>query len=235
MQVIQPSGLLVTRVASMSSIAEAKAVGAVSNGWAELALAFGGFGIGTGEFAIMGLLPNVAGDFGISIPTAGHVISADALGVVVGAPLIAVIAARWARHRLLLALMICFAAGNFASALAPGYATFMAVRFVAGLRQGAYFGVAWLVAASLVPANQRARAIGRIMLGLTGATLAGVPLATWIGETLGWRAASVLGGAIRVVTSALISRCVPRVAPAHGASPARELGALRRKQVWLTL
>jgi MFS transporter, DHA1 family, inner membrane transport protein len=219
----------------MSSIAEVKTVGAVSSGWAELALAVGGFGIGTGEFSMMGLLPNVAGDFGISIPTAGHVISAYALGVVIGAPLIAVIAARWARHRLLLALMIFFAAGNFASALAPGYASLIAVRFIAGLPHGAYFGVASLVAASLVPAAQRARAIGRMMLGLTGATLAGMPLATWIGETLSWRAAYVLVGAIGVVTCVLISRCVPRAAPVHGASPTRELGALRRKQVWLTL
>jgi len=219
----------------MNSIAEVKTVRAVSSGWAELALAVGGFGIGTGEFSMMGLLPNVAGDFGISIPTAGHVISAYALGVVIGAPLIAVIAARWARHRLLLALMIFFAAGNFASALAPGYASLIAVRFIAGLPHGAYFGVASLVAASLVPAAQRARAIGRMMLGLTGATLAGMPLATWIGETLSWRAAYVLVGAIGVVTCVLISRCVPRAAPVHGASPTRELGALRRKQVWLTL
>ena len=219
----------------MNSIPEVKTAGGAAGGWAELALAVGGFGIGTGEFAIMGLLPNVAGDFGISVPRAGHVISAYALGVVVGAPLIAVIAARWARHRLLMALMACFAAGNFASALAPGYATFMAVRFVAGLPHGAYFGVASLVAASLVPADQRARAIGRMMLGLTGATLAGVPLATWIGQMLGWRAAFVLVGGIGVLTYALIHCCVPRVAPAHGASPARELSALRRKQVWLTL
>ncbi len=204
-------------------------------GWAQLALAVGGFGIGTGEFVIMGLLPNVAGDLGISVPAAGHIISAYALGVVVGAPLIAVLAARWARHRLLLTLMACFAAGNFASALAPGYASLIAVRFLAGLPHGAYFGVASLVAASLVPANQRARAIGRMMLGLTGATLAGVPLATWIGQTFGWRAAFVLVGAIAVVTCALILRCVPRVGPVKGASPARELSALGRKQVWLTL
>jgi MFS transporter, DHA1 family, inner membrane transport protein len=226
-------------VASMNSIPEAKTVdaaaAAVGGRWAELALAVGGFGIGTGEFAMMGLLPNVAADFGVSVPTAGHVISAYALGVVIGAPLIAVFAARWARHRLLMALMICFAAGNFASALAPGYAAFMAFRFVAGLPHGAYFGVASLVAASLVPADQRARAIGRMMLGLTGATLAGVPLATWIGQTLGWRAAYVLVGVIGAVTCALIFRCVPRAAPARGASPARELSALRRKQVWLTL
>jgi MFS transporter, DHA1 family, inner membrane transport protein len=183
---------------------------------------------------MMGLLPNVAADLGISVPTAGHIISAYALGVVVGAPLIAVLAARWSRRALLLALMACFAVGNFASALAPGYASLAAVRFFAGLPHGAYFGVASLVAASLVPANERARAIGRMMLGLTGATLAGVPLATWIGQTLGWRTSYVLVGAIGVLTSVLIARCVPRTGP-KGASPARELSALRRKQVWLTL
>jgi len=204
-------------------------------GWAELALGIGGFGIGTGEFVIMGLLPNVAGNLGISVIQAGHAISAYALGVVIGAPLIAVIAARWPRHRLLLALMACFAAGNFASALAPNYSSLIAIRFVAGLPHGAYFGVASLVAASLVPATERARAVGRMMLGLTGATLAGVPLATWIGQMLGWRAAFVLVGAIGVLTCALIFSWVPRDVPIKGASPARELGALRRKQVWLTL
>jgi len=207
----------------------------VRSGWAELALAVGGFGIGTGEFVMMGLLPNVAANLGISVPAAGHIISAYALGVVVGAPLIAVLAARWPRHVLLLALMACFAVGNFASALAPGYASIVAVRFLAGLPHGAYFGVASLVAASLVPANERARAIGRMMLGLTGATLAGVPLATWIGQTLGWRAAYVLVGAIGFLTIALIARYVPRAGPVKGASPARELSALGRKQVWLTL
>jgi MFS transporter, DHA1 family, inner membrane transport protein len=212
-----------------------RAVQASRSGWAELALGVGGFGIGTGEFVIMGLLPNVAGDLGISVPSAGHIVSAYALGVVIGAPLIAVLAARWSRHRLLLVLMACFAAGSFTSALAPSYLSLIAVRFVAGLPHGAYFGVASLVAASLVPANERARAIGRMMLGLTGATLAGVPLATWIGQTLGWRAAFVLVGAIGVLTCALISRCVPRAGPVKGASPARELKALGRKQVWLTL
>jgi MFS transporter, DHA1 family, inner membrane transport protein len=231
----ESGGPLVTWVASMSTVRHVETVDAVSSGWAELALGVGGFGIGTGEFVTMGLLPNVAGDLGVSVPSAGHVISAYALGVVIGAPLIAVIAARWARHRLLLALMAFFAAGSFASALAPGYATLMTVRFIAGLPHGAYFGVASLVAASLVPANQRARAIGRMMLGLTGATLAGVPLATWIGQTFGWRAAFVLVGVIGVVTCALISRCVPPVAPVNGASAARELSALARKQVWLTL
>ena len=205
------------------------------SGWAQLALAVGGFGIGTGEFVIMGLLPNVAGELGVSVPRAGHVISAYALGVVIGAPLIAVLAARWPRHRLLLTLMACFAVGNFASAFAPGYASLIAIRFLAGLPHGAYFGVASLVAASLVPASERARAVGRMMLGLTGATLAGVPLATWIGQTFGWRATFVLVGAIGVLTYVLIFRWVPRTGPVKGASPARELSALGRRQVWLTL
>jgi DHA1 family inner membrane transport protein len=131
--------------------------------------------------------------------------------------------------------MACFAAGNFASALAPSYASLIAVRFVTGLPHGAYFGVASLVAASLVPVNERARAIGRMMLGLTGATLAGVPSATWIGQILDWRAAYVLVGAIGMLACALIFRYVPRSGPVRGASPARELSALARKQVWLTL
>jgi predicted MFS family arabinose efflux permease len=103
------------------------------------------------------------------------------------------------------------------------------------LPHGAYFGVASLVAASLVPANERARAVGRMMLGLTGATLAGVPLATWLGQLFGWRAAYVLVAGIGVLTCVLISRLVPRDGPVEGASPARELSALSHKQVWLTL
>jgi MFS transporter, DHA1 family, inner membrane transport protein len=220
---------------SMESIHDERAVSAQVGRWAELALAIGGFGIGTGEFVMMGLLPDVAGNFSVSIPSAGHVISAYALGVVVGAPLISVAAARWSRWRLLLALMTFFAVGNFASALAPGYVSLIAIRFLAGLPHGAYFGVASLVAASLAPANERARAVGRMMLGLTGATLAGVPLATWLGQLFGWRAAYVLVGGIGVLTCALISRFVPRAGPVEGASPARELSALAHKQVWLTL
>jgi DHA1 family inner membrane transport protein len=205
------------------------------SGWAELALGIGGFGIGTGEFVMMGLLPQVAESFGILIPTAGHVISAYALGVVVGAPLIAIGAARWPRHRLLLALMTLFVVGNVASALAPGYVSLMVIRFLAGLPHGAYFGVASLVSASLVPARERARAVGRMMLGLTAATLAGVPLATWIGQSLSWRAAYVLVAALGFAAAVLIYRCVPRAPPVAGASPARELRALSSIQVWLTL
>jgi MFS transporter, DHA1 family, inner membrane transport protein len=202
---------------------------------AELALAVGGFGIGTGEFGIMGLLPDVAHDIGVSIPVAGHVISAYALGVVVGAPVIAVLAARLSRRTLLLVLMTVFAAGNVASALAPDYGWLTLLRFLTGLPHGAYFGVASLVAAGMAQPNQRARAVGRVMLGLAVATLLGVPLATSFGQTLGWRAAFAVVGAIGALTILLIWRFVPADTADADASPFRELGALRRLQVWLTL
>jgi MFS transporter, DHA1 family, inner membrane transport protein len=203
--------------------------------WAELTLALGGFAIGTGEFVAMGLLPDVARDFRVTIPTAGHVISAYALGVVVGAPIIAVLAARWSRQRLLLALMAIFSVANFVSTLVHSYPALIAIRFAAGLPHGAYLGVASLVAASLAPPTARAQAVGRMMLGLTGATLVGVPLATWLGQHLGWRAAYVLVGCLGVVTGILIIKCVPRCEPDSTRSPLRELSALVRPQVWLTL
>jgi DHA1 family inner membrane transport protein len=202
---------------------------------AGFALAIGGFGIGTGEFGIMGLLPNVASDLGVSIPRAGHVISAYALGVVIGAPVIAVLAARLPRRMLLVALMTAFAAGNFASALASDYDWLVVLRFLTGLPHGAYFGVASLVAADMVQPNQRASAVGRVLLGLTVATLLGVPLATSFGQALGWRAAFAAVGAISGLAILLIWRLVPAASADADASPLRELGALRRLQVWLTL
>jgi len=204
--------------------------------WASvIALGVGGFAIGTGEFVIMGLLPEVARGVGVTIPQAGHVISAYALGVVIGAPVLAVLAANWPRRALLIALMALFALGNFASAVAPGYVSLMLLRFIAGLPHGAYFGVAALVAASLAPPDRRASAVGLVMSGLTSATLLGVPLASWLGQHLGWRAAFVLVGAIGALAAVLVRRHVPAIAAAHGASPMRELGALARPQVWLTL
>jgi DHA1 family inner membrane transport protein len=202
---------------------------------AMLALGVGGFAIGTGEFVIMGLLPEVARDIGTTIPQAGHVISAYALGVVIGAPVLAVLAAGWARRALLIALMAVFAAGNFASALAPGYFSLNLLRFASGLPHGTYFGVAALVAAALAPPDRRARAVGLVMLGLTGATLVGVPIAAWLGQHFGWRAAFVFVGLIAVLAMAMLRRDLPDLAAPSGASPLRELGALRRKQVWLTL
>src|ERR1700731_1346978 len=171
---------------------------------AELAWAVGGFGIGTGEFGIMGLLPDVARAIGVSIPEAGHVISAYALGVVVGAPVIAVLAARLSRRMLLLALMVPFAAGKGARALAAHYGSLVVLRFLTGLPHGAYFGVASLVAAKMAPPKQRARAVGRVMLGLAVATLLGVPLVTSLGQALGWRAAFTAVGAIGALAILLI-------------------------------
>ncbi|MDR7146472.1 MFS transporter [Rhizobium sp. BE258] len=201
----------------------------------QLALACGGFGIGTGEFAIMGLLPNVASTFSVTTPQAGYVISAYALGVVIGAPVIAVLAAKMARRSLLLLLMGVFAIGNILSAMAPTFESFTLMRFITGLPHGAYFGVAAIVAASMVPVHKRARAVGRVMLGLTIATLLGTPLATFFGQSLDWRVAFTTVGVIGVVTVALIWYYVPRDQVAEGASFMRELGAFKRPQVLLTL
>ena len=202
---------------------------------AVLALGVGGFSIGTGEFVIMGLLPDAARDLGISIPAAGHLISAYALGVVIGAPVLAVLGARMGRRTLLMALMLLYALGNFASAVAPGYAAMVLMRWLSGLPHGTYFGVAALVAAQLAPAGRRAQAVGYVMLGLTVATLVGVPLAAGLGQWLGWRAAFALVGAIALLAVGLVWRWIPGLPAQPGASPWRELGALRRKQVWLTL
>lgn len=206
-----------------------------STAHALLALGIGGFAIGTGEFAIMGLLPEVARDIGISIPAAGHLISAYALGVMVGAPLLAVLAARWPRRTLLIALTMLYALGNFATALVPGHMAVGVMRFVSGLPHGAYFGVAALVAAGIVPPDQRARAVGFVMLGLATAMLAGMPLATWLGQLFGWRAAFVFVGLVAVLATLLIRYTVPDMPADTGASPMRELGALARPQVWMTL
>lgn len=199
------------------------------------ALGVGGFAIGTGEFVIMGLPPEVADDLGVTIPQAGHVISAYALGVVIGAPLLAVMAAHWPRRTLLVALMALFAIGNFASAMAPGYLSMNLLRFVAGLPHGTFFGVAALVAASLAPLDKRASAVGLVMSGLASATLIGVPIAAWLGQHLGWRSAFVLVGGIATLACVLVHRHVPNLPAAQGAGPMRELGALKRPQVWLTL
>lgn len=201
----------------------------------QLALACGGFGIGTGEFAIMGLLPNVAQTFSVTTPQAGYVISAYALGVVIGAPVIAVLAAKMARRTLLLILMLIFAAGNIFSAMAPTFETFTLLRFISGLPHGAYFGVAALVAASMVPVHRRARAVGRVMLGLTVATLLGTPLTTFFGQSLDWQIAFFSVGVLGLLTVALIWFYVPKDRVSEEASFLRELGAFRRPQVWLTL
>jgi DHA1 family inner membrane transport protein len=200
-----------------------------------LALAVGSFGIGTGEFAIMGLLPDVATTFGVTTAEAGYVISAYAFGVVVGAPVIAVIGARFRRRDLLLVLMGLFALGNLASAAAPTFKSFMLFRFLSGLPHGAYFGVAALVAASMVPVNKRTQAVGKVMLGLTVATLVGTPLAAYFGQLLDWQYMFIAVGITGLLTVVLIAIFLPRDKVPKGINALTELGALKRKQVWLTL
>ncbi|API54803.1 MFS transporter [Rhizobium leguminosarum] len=238
-----PRGALVSEIAANISVDSRNSIdsqdetlpSAMTVALVQLALACGGFGIGTGEFAIMGLLPNVAETFSVTTPQAGYVISAYALGVVVGAPVIAVLAAKMARRTLLLTLMLIFAAGNISSAMAPTFESFTLLRFVSGLPHGAYFGVAALVAASMVPAHRRARAVGRVMLGLTVATLLGTPLTTFFGQSLDWQVAFFSVGVLGLLTVVLIWFYVPKDRVSAEAGFLRELGAFRRPQVWLTL
>jgi DHA1 family inner membrane transport protein len=200
-----------------------------------IALAVGGFAIGTGEFAIMGLLPDVAKTFSVTTPQAGYVISAYALGVVVGAPIIAMIGAKTSRRRMLLILMAAFALGNIASAIAPNFWSFTLLRFLSGLPHGAYFGLAALVAASLVPMHMRARAVGWVMLGLTIATLAGTPVMALFGQFLSWQVVFAAVGLIGLLTVTLIWLYLPQDEVAEGASVVRELVAFTHPQVLLTL
>lgn len=204
-------------------------------GLAILALAMGGFAIGTTEFVTMGLLPQISDGVEVSIPTGGHVISAYALGVVVGAPILAFLGARLPRRALLVALMVAFAVGNAASALATSYGALMAARFAAGLPHGAYFGVASLLAASMASPARKGRAVAAVMLGLSVANVVGVPAATWLGQNLGWRTAFWVVTALGVVTLALVLAFVPSCPGDSEASGRRELGAFKLPQVWLTL
>ena len=199
------------------------------------ALAVGGFAIGTTEFATMSLLPYFARDLGISAPAAGHAISAYALGVVLGAPLIAVLSARLARRTLLIGLMLVFALANGLTGLVPSYRAMLVLRFISGLPHGAYFGVAMLVAASLVPGEKRAQAAARVLMGLTVATIIGVPSANWLGQAIGWRWAFGIVAVLSLLTATLVALFAPHQPPQEGASPLTELGALKNRDVLLTL
>lgn len=202
---------------------------------AVLALATGGFAIGTTEFVTMGLLPEIATGVGVSIPEAGHVISAYAVGVVVGAPVLAFLGARLPRRALLVGLMTAFAAGNVLSALAGSYGLLVASRFLAGLPHGAYFGVASLVAARMAGPGRSGRAIASVMLGLSVANVVGVPAATVLGQHVGWRAAYWLVAVLGLLTAALVLRLVPSTPGDSAATGRREVAALARPQVQLTL
>ena len=204
-------------------------------GLAVVALAMGGFAIGTTEFVTMGLLPQISRGVDVTIPTGGHVISAYAVGVVVGAPVLAFLGARLPRRALLVALMAAFAVGNGLSALATSYEQLMLARFAAGLPHGAYFGVASLVAASMARPSRKGRAVSQVMLGLSVANVVGVPAATVLGQELGWRAAFWAAAGLAVVTLAAVAWFVPSCPGDADARGRRELSAFRVPQVWLTL
>lgn len=204
-------------------------------GWLLFALAMGAFAIGTTEFASMTLLPFIANDFHITQPLAGYTISAYALGVVVGSPVIMVLGVRLPRRALLVGLAAFIGIANALSAIAPSLPWLVFFRFLSGFPHGAYFGVAMLLAASLVPKNQRAQAVSRVFMGLTIATIIGVPFATWIGQTIGWRWGLAIVAVLAAITALLIRTLAPASPAQADASPLRELGALRSRQVWLTL
>ncbi|MGY1501397.1 MFS transporter [Streptomyces sp. QTS52] len=201
-----------------------------------LALAVGAFGIGTTEFVMMGLLPDVADDLGVSIPSAGHLVSAYALGVVIGAPLLAAVTARMARRKVLMGLMGLFIAGNALSAFAPTYDYLLAARFLSGLPHGAFFGVGAVVATSMVAPERKARSVSLMFLGLTVANVVGVPVATAMGQQLGWRATFLGVSVIGVAAIAALALLIPHDrmgAPVAGLRG--ELAALRSLPVWLAL
>jgi len=202
---------------------------------AVLALAMGGFAIGTTEFMAMGLLPQVADGVGVSIPQAGHLISAYALGVVIGAPVLAFLGARLPRRGLLVALMTAYAVANALSALAGSYGLLLASRFLCGVPHGAFFGVASLVAASLAPRGREGRAVATVMIGLSVANVAGVPVATWLGQAVGWRAAFWVAAGLAVVTTFLVLAFLPACPGDVDATGRRELRLFADPQAWLTL
>ncbi|MFB7589126.1 MFS transporter [Streptomyces sp. NPDC056169] len=200
-----------------------------------LALAVSAFGIGTTEFVMMGLLPNVADDLGTSVPTAGYLVSAYAIGVVVGAPLLTALGSRIPRKRMLLLLMALFVVGNLASAFAPGFGWLVAGRVLAGLPHGAFFGVGAVVAARLVPEDRQARAVATMFLGLTVANILGVPAATLLGQHLGWRATFLVVTVIGLLAMVALARLVPYVPLDERQGLGREIRALGRPQVLLGL
>jgi len=202
---------------------------------AVVALAVGGFAIGTTEFVTMGVLPQVADGIDVSIPVAGRVISAYALGVVVGAPVIAYFGAKLPRRGLLIWLMVAYAVFNGLSALAPNFGTLMVARFLDGLPHGGYFGVASLLAASMVAPERRGRAIAMVLMGLPVANIVGVPAATWLGQALGWRASYWVVAGLSALTIAMVLAFVPDCPGNPEATGRRELQALRMPQVWFAI
>ncbi|GGX12090.1 MFS transporter [Streptomyces malachitofuscus] len=200
-----------------------------------LALAIGAFGIGTTEFVIMGLLPEVAGDFGVSIPTAGYLVTGYALGVMFGAPLMTVLGTKISRKRMLMLLMGLFVVGNLLSALAPTFGLMLTGRVIASLAHGAFFGIGSVVAADLVAPDKKAGAIALMFTGLTVANVVGVPLGTLVGQSIGWRVTFAVVAVLGVAGLAGIARLVPDMPKPQGVRLRHELAALKNAQVLLAM
>ncbi|MER5447638.1 MFS transporter [Streptomyces sp. NPDC002764] len=200
-----------------------------------LALAIGAFGIGTTEFVIMGVLPEVAGDFGVSIPTAGLLVSGYALGVVLGAPLLTVLGTRVSRKKMLMFLMGLFVVGNTLSAVAPSFGVMLAGRVVASLAHGAFFGIGSVVAAGLVAPEKKASAISLMFTGLTVANVVGVPLGTYIGQAAGWRVTFAAVAVLGIAGLLGVARLVPETGRPDSATVRTEFAAFRNAQVWIAM
>nr|WP_223182973.1 MULTISPECIES: MFS transporter [unclassified Streptomyces] len=198
-------------------------------------MTIGAFGIGTTEFVVMGLLPDIAADYGVTIPTAGLLVTGYALGVVVGAPVLTVLGNRVSRKRMLMVLMGLFVVGNTLSALAPTFELMLAGRVVASLAHGSFFGIGSVVAAGLVAPDKKANAIALMFSGLTVATVVGVPLGTFIGQTVSWRAAFLAVASLGLVGMLGIARLVPALPRPEGVRLRGELGAFRNPQVLLAM
>ncbi len=191
-----------------------------------LALAAAAFGIGTTEFVIMGLLPEVAADFGVSAPRAGLLVSGYAIGVTVGAPILAVLTARWPRKRALISLMGLFVVGNALCAVAPGYAALMAARVVTAFCHAAFFGIGAVVAADLVPRDKRAQAMALVFTGLTVANVLGVPAGTALGQAAGWRSTFGCVAGTGLAAMAALAAWLPARLPLPTGSILREFRAV---------
>ncbi|KVO94590.1 MFS transporter [Burkholderia ubonensis] len=196
-----------------------------------LALAAGAFGIGTTEFSPMGLLPVIADGVHVSIPTAGMLISAYAIGVMAGAPLMTLLLARWPRRSALIALMSIFTIGNLLSAIAPNYTTLLLARLVTSLNHGAFFGLGSVVAASLVPRDKQASAVATMFMGLTIANVGGVPAATWLGHAIGWRMSFAATAGLGLIAIAGLFAALPRGEAGKMPNLRAELAVLTRPVV----
>lgn len=200
-----------------------------------LALAIGAFAIGTTEFTPMGLLPVIADGVQVSIPTAGMLVSAYAIGVMVGAPVMTLLFSRFGKRTALISLMLIFTIGNLLSAFAPSYTTLLLSRLFTSLNHGAFFGIGAVVAASVVPKDKQARAIAAMFMGLTVANIGGVPAATWIGQQVGWRVAFGGTAMLGLITMAALWVALPKGMPGTRPDVRRELKVLVRPEVLLAM